>query len=118
MIENDVAIIVGSMPAFSTFFRDRVAGGSLWRSFASALRSNKDSTSKGSMMDKYWRSSGKSPYTLTSRSRSDADIELTGIHVVSEGGPTKIGVDVTGIVRTVDISQQVHTRPESTRNLF
>ncbi|KAI0490290.1 hypothetical protein F4859DRAFT_457543 [Xylaria cf. heliscus] len=132
MIENDVAIIVGSMPSFSHFIRDRVAGSSLLKSIVTALRSTHDggTTGKSSKFNRSWPSPPKRPYVLKSRPHSEDGIGLTGLHRglmqnrtthASVEGSWKIGPqhgqEPGGIIRTVDVFQHVQYHPESTDNL-
>ncbi|KAI0118648.1 hypothetical protein GGR51DRAFT_128195 [Nemania sp. FL0031] len=132
MIENDVAIIVGSMPAFSHFLRERVAGGSLWKSVSSAWKSSQTggSTNRASILGRSWPPSSKGPYGLRSRPHSEEGFELTSSQQgIIEGSTAnayagdslssgqRVGQEVGGIVRTVDIFQQVQHQPEPTHNL-
>ncbi|KAJ3577844.1 hypothetical protein NPX13_g2718 [Xylaria arbuscula] len=58
MIENDVAIIVGSMPAFNHFFQAHVADSLMWKSFMSMMRNSPDKkkTSKSTRFNSAWPS--------------------------------------------------------------
>lgn len=132
MIENDVAIIVGSMPAFNHFLQAHVADSSMWRSLVSVLRSSRDrgSTNKSSRFNSSWPSSAKKPYALRSRPASEEGIELAGAYgrplessvtntyVDGSHAGTKLAGQEEGcIVRTVDVVQEVQYHPESTTTM-
>ncbi|KAI0896232.1 hypothetical protein F4806DRAFT_54309 [Annulohypoxylon nitens] len=130
LIENDIALIVGSMPAFSHFFRAHVAETSLWKFVTSAISNMGTAHSGSAKRSSSWPSN--KPYGLRSHPRSDEGFELAN----SREGIVKSSVSNTyyerpqddvlqvgqlrgtgGIVRTVDIFQQTQQHPGPANHL-
>lgn len=111
IIENNVAIIVGSLPAFAGFMRKYVAQSSVYKSlrsmlFSSSLDSKDDRQQKDSI--KTFGGSGKQRKKLSYYELSDRTTLKSQITVPDE---THMAADNTyqnGIVHTAGSTQQEH----------
>ncbi|RYP26193.1 hypothetical protein DL767_008145 [Monosporascus sp. MG133] len=131
--ENSIALIVGSAPAFSSFFRTHVAESGAWKSIRSRFWSTFGSSkgSQGHSRPSFPRplrtfGSTRSPFrsqrkegfepTDTELLNSTATAQYNRLHDETEiGGQNDQGHG--SIVRTVPIFQQTYKHPESSDRL-
>jgi hypothetical protein len=125
-IENSVAIMVGSAPAFAHFFRVKVAETGLWKSVVSSFgttrtgqSSQKSSNPGGSWLQtKHYglraHEHKKDGYELSESQKTKSTV---GRYDRLQDEPRVGGQSPEGIVRTVDIFQHAHKRPDSTEQL-
>ncbi|KAI0169802.1 hypothetical protein GGR52DRAFT_551635 [Hypoxylon sp. FL1284] len=131
--ENSVALIVGSAPAFSTFFRKHVAGLGIWKMTRPTFlptfgkrRASQDDTNSTPSRHIGAFSSTRTPITTHLRN----DIKLTGsasFSATASAQYNRLDDEITtayrsdgsrgGIIRTLIVSQEVHRHPESTDRL-
>lgn len=146
MIENTVAIIVGSMPAFSHFIRRGLGDTILWKSVSSIFSTRRiehtthGSSSTSAKPGRLWHSSNsnKQAYGLRSQPASGEGFKLVDKSAAARTMHGNAGsqshdplsssqglqrqhqhryLEGTGIVRTVDIFQHTQQRPGSTDRL-
>ncbi|KAI0473338.1 hypothetical protein GGR56DRAFT_698381 [Xylariaceae sp. FL0804] len=121
VVENNVAIIVGSLPSFTTFVRIYIADTQFYKSLQSRISSRNKSNATGDFQSDGWRNRTEWTYGSPRKEQkkdyhelSDSMILRSNIAVPQLPPPSK-GASGTGILRTVEFSQEQYMRQSSER---